>query len=117
GFTWTPSEKDAAGDKADATAESARGSLIWFAWPKIHLMLEGIWTRTQLVASPGRTRPEPAAFISPGVRWAYDFKSGLQIVPRLGLPTGVGRSHGRYGVIVYLSFEHPFSSAAGRQHP
>jgi hypothetical protein len=41
------------------------------------------------------------------VRWAYDFKSGLQIVPGIALPITVRPSHER-AVLLYLSFEHPY---------
>jgi hypothetical protein len=43
-----------------------------------------------------------------GVRGAINFASGLQIVPGVAIPIGVGPSHGDRGVFVYLSFEHPF---------
>jgi hypothetical protein len=46
--------------------------------------------------------------VSPGVRWAHNFKNGLQIVPGVAVPVGVGSSQGEVGVIFYLSFEHPF---------
>ncbi len=45
--------------------------------------------------------------MSPGIRWAYNFKSGLQIVPGLATPLGVGPSSGDKGIIIYLSFEQP----------
>jgi hypothetical protein len=51
--------------------------------------------------------------ISPSVRGAINFASGLQIVPGLGIPIGVGPSHGDRGVFVYLSFEHPFMHTEG----
>ena len=48
-------------------------------------------------------------YISPGIRWAYNFKNGLQIVPGIGVPLGVGPSAGETGrALFYLSFEHPF---------
>lgn len=46
-------------------------------------------------------------FLNPGLRAAFDFSSGLQIVPGLSAPIGLGQSSGRRGVLVYLSFEHP----------
>jgi hypothetical protein len=46
--------------------------------------------------------------ISPGIRWAYNFKSGLQIVPGIAVPIGAGPSRNERGIILYLSFEHPF---------
>ena len=33
-------------------------------------------------------------FLSPGIRWSYNFKNGLQIVPGIGVPLGVGPSAG-----------------------
>ncbi len=47
-------------------------------------------------------------FLSPGIRWAYNFNNGLQIVPGIGVPLGVGPSDGEKGVFLYLSFEHPY---------
>jgi hypothetical protein len=47
-------------------------------------------------------------FLNPGVRWAYNFKSGLQIVPGVSFPIGVGPSSGQRSAFFYLSFEHPF---------
>jgi hypothetical protein len=49
-----------------------------------------------------------SAFVSPGVRWSYDFESGLQIVPGIAFPIGVGPSRREKSVFLYLSFEHPF---------
>jgi hypothetical protein len=36
-----------------------------------------------------------------------NFESGLQVVPGIGVPIGVGPSGGEYGVFLYLSLEHP----------
>jgi len=37
------------------------------------------------------------------------FKNGLQIVPGVAMPIGIGPSAGETGVFLYLSFEHPFT--------
>ena len=58
--------------------------------------------------APGRTGHSKGAFVSPGVRWSHDFDNGLQIVPGVAVPIGVGPSSGEKGIFVYLSFEHPF---------
>ena len=42
-----------------------------------------------------------------GARYAINFESGLQIVPGIAFPIGLGSSEDEYGVFVYLSFEHP----------
>ena len=78
-----------------ATSWNAGGSVIWAARPKVHLMLENVWNSG-----------DRALVVSPGVRWAYDFKSDLQIVPGLAVPFDT-RSHDK-SVFLYLSFEHPF---------
>ena len=35
-------------------------------------------------------------------------QDGLQIVPGIAMPIGVGPSAGEKSVLIYLSFEHPF---------
>jgi hypothetical protein len=54
-------------------------------------------------------------FLSPGMRWAYNFRNGLQIVPGIAAPIGVAPSWGEKGFILYLSFEHPFAFAHSRK--
>jgi hypothetical protein len=108
GYTWTPKAKDVLGNKADLKGWSVGQSLVWLASRKINLMLEAIYSRGQEVADAGRTATVKSAFVSPGVRWAYDFASGLQIVPGIAFPIGVGPSRPEKSVFLYLSFEHPF---------
>jgi hypothetical protein len=78
-----------------ATTWNGGASVIWAALPKVHVMLENVWNSD-----------DRALIVSPGVRWAYDFKSGLQIVPGIAVPLDT-RSHEK-AVFLYLSFEHPF---------
>jgi hypothetical protein len=68
-----------------------------------------VHTRTQAVAGPDQTQVQTATYLSPSIRWAYNFPSGLQIVPGIALPIGVGASRGEKAVFLYLSFEHPFT--------
>jgi len=44
----------------------------------------------------------------PGMRAAINLQSGMQIVPRFGIPIGVGPSRGQRDLFFYLSVEHPF---------
>ena len=46
-----------------------------------------------------------------GVGWALDFKNGLQVVPGLSVPLGVGPSQGQRSFFLYLSLEHPLWNA------
>jgi hypothetical protein len=43
------------------------------------------------------------------VRAAFDFDSGLQIVPGIAAPIGIGPSGGETALFFYLSLEHPFA--------
>jgi hypothetical protein len=108
GVTWTPGAENAQGDEADATGLNAGQSAIWLARPTVNVMLELVWARSHEVTGPGRTVRRDSLHLSPGVRWAHNFASGLQIVPGLALPIGLGPSRGDDGWFLYLSFEHPF---------
>jgi hypothetical protein len=113
GATWVPSARNAADEEADSSGLHAGQSLILAASPKIQPLVELLWTRTKFVAGPGRTETEDALLLSPGVRWAHDFRSGLQIVPGVAVPIGMGPSRGETGLFFYLSIEHPFRALEG----
>lgn len=89
GATKTPSS-------SAPTTWSAGASIIAAPLEKFHLMLETRWTHGI----------NSTLVVSPGVRWAWDFKSGLQIVPGIAAPIGSDHSRSLY---LYLSFEHPFA--------
>lgn len=74
-------------------------SAIWLLRPNFNILVETIWL--------GRSGEE-TAFLNPGVRWAHNFASGLQIVPGVAYTIGFGPSSGDDGLFLYLSFEHPF---------
>jgi hypothetical protein len=114
GLTETFSARDERGQRADTRGWNLGQSVILHAARKLDLMLEFVWTRFEVVSGPGKTRASTAALINPGVRWAYDFASGLQIVPGVAFPIGVGPSGGQRSVLLYLSFEHPFRRAPAR---
>jgi hypothetical protein len=114
GATFTPSARNTRGEKADTFAGYLGGSVIWLGGRGVNLMLEALWSRFEEVVGPGHTRAVSSLFVSPGVRWAWDFRSGLQIVPGIGVPIGVGSSRGEYAVLLYLSFEHPFETVTTR---
>ena len=114
GMTETFSARNERGDRADTRAWNLGQSLVFHARPRFDLMLEFLWVRSEAVAAPGRARASTAALVNPGVRWAHDFASGLQIVPGVALPIGVGPSRGQRSVLLYLSFEHPFRRVSRR---
>jgi len=105
---FVPRARNASGERATLSSYLAGQSLIFAAHPNLHLMLEAVWARTTEVTGPGDTTPERSFVISPGLRGAINFRSGLQIVPGIAIPIGVGPSSGERSVLLYLSLEHPF---------
>jgi hypothetical protein len=108
GMTFTPSAENAAGRKADTRSYNLGQSLIWQPSARLNWMLEAVWESRESVSASGRAEAEESFVLSPGVRWAYNFPSGLQIVPGIAIPIGIGPSDGETSIFLYLSFEHPF---------
>ena len=108
GATLTPSARNAAGDKATTRNYNLGASAIWLPLSRLNAMLEAAWSRDEAVSGPDRRIGEDSFFLSPGVRGAFNFASGLQIVPGFAVPIGIGPSDGERSVFFYLSFEHPF---------
>jgi hypothetical protein len=107
GSTYTPHNKESGGAKADTTGFNYGASIIYLATENFNLMLETAGTSGESVQPDGSKQQASTFFINPGVRFAINCKSGLQIVPGFSVPIGVGPSQGEYGGLVYLSFEHP----------
>lgn len=113
GATHVPSARNGAGDEAGVTGFHAGQSLVWLVRPTFNLMLEAAWSSDEEISGPGRTSRASSFFVSPGLRAAFNFRSGLQIVPGLAIPVGLGGSSGESGVFLYLSFEHPIRQPGG----
>jgi hypothetical protein len=108
GITHTFSAHDEAGDEAGINALNLGQSFVWLAGRRVNLLLETVYVHSQDVVSQGSTDTSGALYVSPGIRWSYDFANGLQIVPGVAFPIGVGPSKGDHAFLLYLSFEHPF---------
>jgi hypothetical protein len=77
--------------------------------PRFNVLLEGVYGRTQTLVAPGQTKWIELGLLSPGVRWSYNLKNGLQIVPGVAVPIELtDTSSSRWTVLGYLSLEHPF---------
>ncbi|HEX9121026.1 MAG TPA: hypothetical protein VF840_10845 [Terriglobales bacterium] len=113
GATLIPNARNAAGARASTTAYNAGQSIVWLAKPRFNVLLETVWTGTEAVITRGQTQRSHTLLVSPGIRWAHNLANGLQIVPGIAVPMGVGPSRGERGVIVYLSFEHPWRRLYG----
>jgi hypothetical protein len=103
----TPNAETGSGGKGGLIDLLAGQSVVWLVHPRFNVLVEGVLTSIQGFTGVGvdRTR-ETAITLSPGVRWAYDFPSGLQIVPGFAFPIGFSANSGQRGLFLYLSFEH-----------
>jgi hypothetical protein len=108
GITFFPGTQNAVGDTASVVNLNLAQSFVFLLSPTVNLMLETVWNRDESVTGPDQTTGTKSLFISPGVRFALNFESGLQVVPGIAFPIGVGPSSGENSVVLYLSFEHFF---------
>ena len=95
GATYFPHAQDVSGDRASSAAYNLGQSFIWLVHTRFNVMLETVFVGSQEVVGRDRTDWTNSLFLSPGIRWAYNFKNGLQIVPGIGVPLGVGPSAGK----------------------
>jgi hypothetical protein len=114
GATWVPRAVDNNRDAARTIGVNLGQSVVWLAKPRVNFLLETLWTSGESVVGPDKTLRSQDLYVSPGVRWAYNLKGDLQIVPGIAAPMGIGPSAGDKGVMFYLSFEHPFALAHSR---
>jgi hypothetical protein len=108
GTTITPSQKNPFGETAGTFGVNAGQGFIFSVSNRLNLMLETVWASTESVVAQDKSVRDHTVLLSPGVRWAYNFKSGMQIVPGVAVPVGVGPSSGDWGILFYFSIEHPY---------
>ena len=77
------------------TTYNLGASVIWLARPTFNVMVEATWLEQGGMH---------VFVVNPGIRWAHNFASGLQIVPGVAFPDGKS-------AFLYLSFEHRFKPA------
>jgi hypothetical protein len=78
-------------------------SVIWLPFAKFNVLMEAIYGRSYFNGSD----MGDSFIINPGVRWAHDFDSGLQIVPGISVPMTLG-DEASTQIFIYLSLEHNF---------
>jgi hypothetical protein len=108
GFTCIPNAKEPQGATADTWGYNLGGSVIFGMTRNAQVFLETIWNSNETVQPDGSTQWSNAFYLSPGARFAINFKSGLQIVPGIAVPIGIGPSAGDVGIFAYFSLEFPF---------
>jgi hypothetical protein len=107
GATWTPRAVGAPGVRRDTLDSSAGGSVVVQLSESFNALVEVVGARLQGVRPDGSIESTRVLFLNPGVRFAINRPSGLQIVPGLAYTIGVGPSSGSRAIFLYLSFEHP----------
>jgi hypothetical protein len=115
GATWVSHALNENHQTASTLAFNLGQSFVWLTKPRFNVLVETLWTSSERVVGQGRTAPSQDLYVSPGIRWAHNFDSGLQIVPGVGVPVGLGPCAGEKGLILYLSLEHPFAFAHSRR--
>lgn len=108
GLTVTPHSKRNDGSTFNQTTYNYGLSLIYLLATNFNFMLEASGNTTYIYSKGSPTIIANTFYINPGLRFAINFKSGLQIVPGLAVPIGIGSTAGSNGLFAYLSFEHPF---------
>ena len=107
GLTYVHFARNEEGDRAPTRTWSFGQSFVWLTRRNLNFLVETVWTRAEAVSSPGRTSRSRTLLVSPGVRWAWNRPEGVQIVPGIAFPLGVGSSWGERSVLLYFSLEHP----------
>jgi len=107
GVTFTPDAKSSDGSRFDQTVYNYGLSIILLLNKNFNLMCEIVGSRTFIKVTNTNTLITTSLLLNPGMRYALNFKSGLQIVPGVAVPIGFGSSAGEIGMFAYLSFEHP----------
>jgi len=104
GFTYLPNATSA--QNRDLLSANFGASTIYAMTRDTHLMLECVGSWNQL-GDPGRAlRREWVSFVSPGVRHAFNFANGSQLVIGAAAPIGISSVSPDIGAFLYLSFEH-----------
>jgi hypothetical protein len=107
GTTLVPRARFPGAPRGTPVSFNLGASAIWLASDRINFLLETLWTSAAQVRPDGSVARSATTLVSPGLRAAFDFASGLQIVPGAAYAVDLG-SGGGDELIVYLSFEHPF---------
>jgi hypothetical protein len=107
GATYIPDTRGPSGMRRDKIGFNYGASLIYLVSENFNLLVEAAGTSLDSIQGDGSVKREDSLFINPGLRFAMNHASGLQIVPGVGVPIGVGPSQDEYGVFLYLSLEHP----------
>jgi hypothetical protein len=108
GFTVQGAKLPSSGIKRTLDAYNVGASLIWLASPKYNFLLEYVTNFGSELDEAGRKLRFTDPIFCPGFRYAIN-KGSLQIVPGIGVPISISSGEPRWGLLFYLSFEHPLA--------
>jgi Putative MetA-pathway of phenol degradation len=107
GATLVPSAA-LGGSRATTLSQNLGASVVWAFAPKVNVLVESVWLSQETPAGEGTTARENVTFLNPGIRAAFDFGKGMQIVPGLAYTIALSGDAAEDSILVYLSVEHPF---------
>ena len=105
GLTFLPDA--GTGPTHDLLSYNLGASAIYAATDRLHFMLEWIGNWDESSNGVGTAR-EFSSIISPGLRYAFNFKNDSQLVLGIATPVGLNAAAPDIGVLLYVSFEHAF---------
>ena len=106
GLTYLP--EVGAGRSKDLFDYNLGASAIYCVSGRFNILVEWIGHWEGSLEDDGHIAREFSSVISPGVRYAFNFRNGSQMVLGLGVPIGLTRTAPDLGTILYVSFEHRF---------
>jgi hypothetical protein len=104
GLTFLPSAGPA--PRHDLLSFNSGASAIYCATEDLNFLVEWIGNWNETAAETSGVQREFGSFISPGIRYAINLKSGAQIVTGLAAPVGLTANVPAIGAFIYFSFEH-----------
>ncbi len=108
GLDLYPRARSVTGERASLIEVSTGASIVVMLRPTFNLLIETVIENGAQVTGAGRTSRSTTVVVNPGLRWAHNLSSGLQIVPGISYSIGLGGASDQSAVLLYLSFEHPF---------
>src|SRR4030067_2532018 len=103
-MTCGPRARGPGGAREDTYGFVYVASAVFLVSENFNFLIEAVGETIEAVTGIGMTERESSFFLNPGVRFAWNHESGLQVVPGVGVALGVGPSRGGEGGFVFFCF-------------
>jgi hypothetical protein len=87
-------------------------STILLLRPRFNVLMEFLTASEASIDDAGERERATRTLFSPGARYAINTRGGAQWVLGAAAPFGLSAAEDDWGVLLYLSFEHPFTDSA-----